>query len=73
MFENLHVTVCFLPLKIQPYVNGALYSILSIPSIREEARAMVSKCARGVSHHLSAPRSEAISAGASQLGLRGGL
>ncbi|XP_074220576.1 lisH domain-containing protein ARMC9 isoform X2 [Camelus bactrianus] len=26
--------------EIQPYVNGALYSILSIPSIREEARAM---------------------------------
>lgn len=28
-------------LQIQPYVNGALYSILSIPAIREEARAMV--------------------------------
>uniref|UniRef100_A0A2K6MRJ9 LisH domain-containing protein ARMC9 n=1 Tax=Rhinopithecus bieti TaxID=61621 RepID=A0A2K6MRJ9_RHIBE len=27
-------------LIIQPYVNGALYSILSVPSIREEARAM---------------------------------
>uniref|UniRef100_A0A804HJ95 LisH domain-containing protein ARMC9 n=1 Tax=Homo sapiens TaxID=9606 RepID=A0A804HJ95_HUMAN len=27
--------------EIQPYVNGALYSILSVPSIREEARAMV--------------------------------
>ncbi|KAG8520932.1 LisH domain-containing protein ARMC9, partial [Galemys pyrenaicus] len=26
--------------EIQPYVNGTLYSILSIPSIREEARAM---------------------------------
>uniref|UniRef100_A0A287AK73 LisH domain-containing protein ARMC9 n=1 Tax=Sus scrofa TaxID=9823 RepID=A0A287AK73_PIG len=26
--------------EIQPYVNGALYSILSIASIREEARAM---------------------------------
>uniref|UniRef100_H0X6E6 LisH domain-containing protein ARMC9 n=2 Tax=Otolemur garnettii TaxID=30611 RepID=H0X6E6_OTOGA len=26
--------------EIQPYVNGALYSILSIPSIQEEARAM---------------------------------
>uniref|UniRef100_A0A8C4VA21 LisH domain-containing protein ARMC9 n=1 Tax=Falco tinnunculus TaxID=100819 RepID=A0A8C4VA21_FALTI len=26
--------------EIQPYVNGALYSILDIPSIREEARAM---------------------------------
>ncbi|NWU98897.1 ARMC9 protein, partial [Upupa epops] len=26
--------------KIQPYVNGALYSILAIPSVREEARAM---------------------------------
>ncbi|XP_040828219.1 lisH domain-containing protein ARMC9 [Ochotona curzoniae] len=26
--------------EIQPYVNGALYSILSVPSIREEARAM---------------------------------
>ncbi|XP_045150230.1 lisH domain-containing protein ARMC9 [Echinops telfairi] len=26
--------------EIQPYVNGALYSILSIPSIREEAKAM---------------------------------
>ncbi|XP_036092376.1 lisH domain-containing protein ARMC9 isoform X3 [Rousettus aegyptiacus] len=26
--------------EIQPYVNGALYSILSIPAIREEARAM---------------------------------
>ncbi|NWX17941.1 ARMC9 protein, partial [Aegotheles bennettii] len=26
--------------KIQPYVNGALYSILYIPSVREEARAM---------------------------------
>ncbi|KAM9126942.1 lisH domain-containing protein ARMC9 isoform 2-T2 [Pangshura tecta] len=26
--------------EIQPYVNGALYSILAIPSIREEARAM---------------------------------
>nr|KAF6449634.1 armadillo repeat containing 9 [Molossus molossus] len=26
--------------QIQPYVNGALYSILSIPSVREEARAM---------------------------------
>lgn len=35
------MTVLLLPLKIQPYVNGALYSILSIPSIREEARAMV--------------------------------
>uniref|UniRef100_A0A452EJC5 LisH domain-containing protein ARMC9 n=1 Tax=Capra hircus TaxID=9925 RepID=A0A452EJC5_CAPHI len=34
--------------EIQPYVNGALYSILSIPSIREEARAMVRKCARGL-------------------------
>uniref|UniRef100_A0ACB8FM72 LisH domain-containing protein armc9 n=1 Tax=Sphaerodactylus townsendi TaxID=933632 RepID=A0ACB8FM72_9SAUR len=27
--------------EIHPYVNGALYSILSIPSIREEARAML--------------------------------
>ncbi|NXF30007.1 ARMC9 protein, partial [Nyctibius bracteatus] len=26
--------------EIQPYVNGALYSILFIPSVREEARAM---------------------------------
>ncbi|XP_053162937.1 lisH domain-containing protein ARMC9 isoform X1 [Hemicordylus capensis] len=26
--------------EIHPYVNGALYSILAIPSIREEARAM---------------------------------
>ncbi|XP_054978526.1 lisH domain-containing protein ARMC9 isoform X2 [Sorex araneus] len=26
--------------EIQPYVNGALYSVLSVPSIREEARAM---------------------------------
>ncbi|XP_030351900.1 lisH domain-containing protein ARMC9 isoform X7 [Strigops habroptila] len=26
--------------EIQPYVNGALYSILTIPSVREEARAM---------------------------------
>ncbi|XP_035161922.1 lisH domain-containing protein ARMC9 isoform X2 [Callithrix jacchus] len=26
--------------EIQPYVNGALYSILSVPVIREEARAM---------------------------------
>ncbi|KAM9249853.1 lisH domain-containing protein ARMC9 [Dugong dugon] len=26
--------------EIRPYVNGALYSILSVPSIREEARAM---------------------------------
>ncbi|XP_032049006.1 lisH domain-containing protein ARMC9 [Aythya fuligula] len=26
--------------EIQPYVNGALYSILAIPSVREEARAM---------------------------------
>ncbi|NXY76203.1 ARMC9 protein, partial [Glareola pratincola] len=26
--------------KVQPYVNGALYSILAIPSVREEARAM---------------------------------
>uniref|UniRef100_A0A452HSK9 LisH domain-containing protein ARMC9 n=1 Tax=Gopherus agassizii TaxID=38772 RepID=A0A452HSK9_9SAUR len=26
--------------EIQPYVNGALYSILAVPSIREEARAM---------------------------------
>uniref|UniRef100_A0A8C0BIN7 Armadillo repeat containing 9 n=1 Tax=Buteo japonicus TaxID=224669 RepID=A0A8C0BIN7_9AVES len=26
--------------RIQPYVNGALYSILTIPSVREEARAM---------------------------------
>ncbi|XP_064228963.1 lisH domain-containing protein ARMC9 isoform X4 [Aotus nancymaae] len=26
--------------EIQPYVNGALYSILSVPIIREEARAM---------------------------------
>ncbi|NXY23838.1 ARMC9 protein, partial [Atrichornis clamosus] len=26
--------------KIQSYVNGALYSILAIPSVREEARAM---------------------------------
>ena len=29
--------------QIRPYVNGALYSILAIPSIREEAKAMVSK------------------------------
>ncbi|NWV21505.1 ARMC9 protein, partial [Origma solitaria] len=27
-------------LKIQSYVNGALYSILAIPSVREEAKAM---------------------------------
>ena len=27
--------------QIRPYVNGALYSILAIPSIREEAKAMV--------------------------------
>ena len=73
VFENSHMTVCFLPLKIQPYVNGALYSILSIPSIREEARAMVRKCARGVSHHPSVPRSEAVSARASQLGPRKGF
>uniref|UniRef100_A0A3Q1LVT7 LisH domain-containing protein ARMC9 n=1 Tax=Bos taurus TaxID=9913 RepID=A0A3Q1LVT7_BOVIN len=53
--------------EIQPYVNGALYSILSIPSIREEARAMVRKRARGVSHHPSVPRSEAVSARTSQL------
>ncbi|XP_076197297.1 lisH domain-containing protein ARMC9 isoform X3 [Aptenodytes patagonicus] len=26
--------------EIQPYVNGTLYSILAIPSVREEARAM---------------------------------
>ncbi|XP_058846389.1 lisH domain-containing protein ARMC9-like isoform X2 [Acipenser ruthenus] len=26
--------------EIRPYVNGALYSILAIPSVREEARAM---------------------------------
>ncbi|XP_044146042.1 lisH domain-containing protein ARMC9 isoform X2 [Bufo gargarizans] len=26
--------------EIRPYVNGALYSILAVPSIREEARAM---------------------------------
>ncbi|NXU85321.1 ARMC9 protein, partial [Xiphorhynchus elegans] len=26
--------------EIQPYVNGALYSILAIPSVREQARAM---------------------------------
>ncbi|XP_017666300.1 PREDICTED: lisH domain-containing protein ARMC9 isoform X4 [Lepidothrix coronata] len=26
--------------EIQPYVNGALYSILAIPSVREKARAM---------------------------------
>ncbi|XP_053930715.1 lisH domain-containing protein ARMC9 isoform X1 [Cuculus canorus] len=26
--------------EIQPYVNGALYSILTVPSVREEARAM---------------------------------
>ena len=72
VFENSHMTVCFLPLKIQPYVNGALYSILSIPSIREEARAMVRKCARGISHHLLVPRSEAVSARASQLDPREG-
>ncbi|XP_071998549.1 lisH domain-containing protein ARMC9 isoform X1 [Engystomops pustulosus] len=34
--------------EIRPYVNGALYSILAVPSIREEARAMgmqeVMKC-----------------------------
>ncbi|KAL0624822.1 Zinc finger protein [Plecturocebus cupreus] len=29
------------PILIQPYVNGALYSILSVPVIREEARAMM--------------------------------
>jgi len=28
-------------LEIRPYVNGALYSILGIPSIREKARSMV--------------------------------
>lgn len=27
--------------QIRPYVNGALYSILSIPSVRQEAREMV--------------------------------
>ena len=27
--------------EIRPYVNGALYSILGIPSIREKARSMV--------------------------------
>lgn len=37
-----------LPLQIQPYVNGALYSILSVPSIREEARAMVRRYARAM-------------------------
>ncbi|XP_021252767.1 lisH domain-containing protein ARMC9 isoform X2 [Numida meleagris] len=26
--------------EIQPYVNGALYSILAVPSVREEAKAM---------------------------------
>ena len=28
--------------KIQTYVNGSLYNILSVPSIREHARATVS-------------------------------
>ena len=31
----------FTVFQIRPYVNGALYSILAIPSIREEAKAMV--------------------------------
>ncbi|KAH0624252.1 hypothetical protein JD844_007888, partial [Phrynosoma platyrhinos] len=32
--------LALLDVEIHPYVNGALYSILAIPSIREEARAM---------------------------------
>lgn len=27
--------------EIRPYVNGAMYSILGVPSIREKARSMV--------------------------------
>ena len=34
-------------LEIRPYVNGALYSILGIPAIRDKARSMV----RLYSHH----------------------
>ena len=33
--------VCVDALQIRPYVNGALYSILSLPSVRQEAREMV--------------------------------
>ncbi len=35
--------------QIRPYVNGTLYSILSLPEIREEAKAMVSKSSSGQS------------------------
>ena len=37
------VCACARALQIRPYVNGALYSILSIPSVRQEAREMVSR------------------------------
>ena len=32
----------FVIVQVRSYVNGALYSILAVPQIREEARAMVS-------------------------------
>ena len=40
--ERPTFVMCFL--KIRPYVNGALYSILALPAIKEEARAMVKWC-----------------------------
>ena len=39
--------------EIRPYVNGALYSILGIPSIREKARSMVCYiCARSMAYYI---------------------
>lgn len=55
MFMCVGVCVCLLS-QIRPYVNGALYSILCIPSVRQEAREMVRQdtfisVARGNSRH----------------------
>ncbi|KAI4881343.1 hypothetical protein NFI96_015031, partial [Prochilodus magdalenae] len=38
--------------EIRPYVNGALYSILSVPAVRQEAREMVEECKVSNIHQL---------------------
>lgn len=40
----LQKSLSFIPQQIRPYVNGALYSILALPAVKEEARALVSCC-----------------------------
>lgn len=40
----LQKSLSFILQQIRPYVNGALYSILALPAVKEEARALVSFC-----------------------------